>query len=112
MEKPTYKQILAVIKISENKGEKLSWDEVESWDKKKVSDYINKNGDGGYYRWEKEKRRVERLPLNEQKEYYLKNKSWINYFVTCWKLGEITKEELQVRKSQFLKGVINEIHTN
>lgn len=48
--KPTLKQMEAVVKISEMKGEPITFEEVSSWGWKQASDYIGNRGNGGYYK--------------------------------------------------------------
>ena len=55
---------------------------------------------------ERVRRNVDAMELVDQKDYYFRNKSWLAYFVTCWKLGEITTEELLDKKMKVIKGEI------
>lgn len=49
---------------------------------------------------------VDGSSLYEQKDYYFRVKSWLAYFVTCWKLGELTTEELLDKKNKVIRGEI------
>ena len=49
---------------------------------------------------------VDKLPLIEQKNYYYRAKSWLAYIVTCWKLGELTDEEVAKWKMKAIRGEI------
>jgi hypothetical protein len=50
--------------------------------------------------------RVDKLSPYEQKDYYFRNQSWLAYIVTCWKLGELSDEEVLKWKMKVLNGEI------
>ena len=55
---------------------------------------------------DKERRKVEDMTVREQAEYFLSNKSWVAYYVACWKLGLLTDKECSRLKMAAMKGLI------
>lgn len=55
---------------------------------------------------DKAARAVEEMTIRQQKQYFYEQKSWIAYYVTCWKLGELTDSEVLRLKKEVLEGKI------
>ena len=51
-------------------------------------------------------RNIESMSLREQREYYQRTKSWLSFYVTCWKLGELSDKEVLRFKQRAMKGNI------
>jgi hypothetical protein len=58
--KPTLKQMEAVVKIAEMKGDPITFDDVEQWSFQQASAYIGNRGNGGYYAAVKAKKEGEK----------------------------------------------------
>lgn len=55
---------------------------------------------------DKGRRSVESMSLKEQLDHYLRSKSWVAYFATCWKMGLLTDSECARLKTAAMKGQI------